>query len=71
MGDLNYRMNTTYKDFNGEKVATSALEMLPTYDQLTLSLKAGNFPGYREAPIDFLPSYKLSKSQLIYIDKKD
>ena len=71
MGDLNYRMNTTYKEFNNDNVSSSAVEMIPTFDQLTLSLKAGNFPGYREAPINFLPSYKLSTKALHYIDKKD
>ena len=71
MGDLNYRMNTCFRDFNNANVADQALKMIPTHDQLGISMRSGNFPGYLEAPITFLPSYKLSKSELVYIDKKD
>ena len=71
MGDMNYRMNTRYQDFNNDNVRTDAINMIPTHDQLTLTLKEGNYPNYQEAPISFLPSYKLAKEQLFYVDKKD
>ena len=64
-------MNTRFRDFNNSNVADQAISMIPTHDQLGISIKSGKFPGYQEAPITFLPSYKLSKTQLIYIDKKD
>ena len=71
MGDMNYRMNTTFEDFNNSNVEQEAVNMIPTHDQLFTSLANGNYPGYQEAPINFLPSYKLSKTELIYIDKKN
>ena len=61
MGDMNYRMNTRYQDFNNDNVRTDAINMISTHDQLTLTLKEGNYPNYQEAPISFLPSYKLAK----------
>ena len=32
MGDMNYRMNTTFEKFNNDNVKSDALEMLPTFD---------------------------------------
>ena len=32
MGDMNYRMNTTFSQFNNKNVATDAVKMVPTYD---------------------------------------
>ena len=34
-------------------------------------MKNGNYVGYKETDISFLPSYKLSKKELLYVDKKD
>ena len=34
MGDLNYRMNTRFRDFNNSNVEAEALGMLATHDQL-------------------------------------
>ena len=53
--------------------------MIQTHDQLTDALAqakfypytSANYPNYEEAPINFLPSYKLSKTELVYVDKKD
>jgi len=71
MGDMNYRMNTTFSDFNNTNIDT-AFELFPTHDQLMHSMKVDqNYPGYMEPPINFLPSYKMSKTQLQYVDKKD
>ena len=71
MGDMNYRMNTRFQDFNNTNVFDEAVDMIPTHDQLVQSMSQGNYPEYQEAPITFFPSYKLMKSQLVYIDKKD
>lgn len=71
MGDMNYRMNTRFKEFNNENVFDTAVDLIPTLDQLGNSMKLGNYPEYIEPPITFFPSYKLSKAQLVYIDKKD
>ena len=71
MGDLNYRMNTCSQHFNNEHVSTDAVNLIPSLDQLVLSRKEGNYPNYEEAPITFLPTYKLSKTDPFYIDKKD
>mmetsp|Transcript_28682 Transcript_28682/g.38244 ORF Transcript_28682/g.38244 Transcript_28682/m.38244 type:complete len:134 (+) Transcript_28682:645-1046(+) len=71
MGDLNYRMNTKYSKFNNSNIK-QAFTLFKKLDQLTLSMQIDkNFPGYEEAPITFLPTYKLSKSERLYIDKKD
>ena len=32
MGDLNYRMDTRFHDFNNSNVAIQALSMFPTHD---------------------------------------
>ena len=32
MGDMNYRMNTTFAEFNNSNVATDAVGMIPTHD---------------------------------------
>ena len=69
MGDLNYRLNTTYTEMTNVK--EQAIPMIPNYDQLTISRKQGNFPLYEEPKIDFLPSYKMEKGRLEYVNKKN
>ena len=72
MGDLNYRMNTRFRDFNNSNVEAEALGMIATHDQLTQNMAQGrHYPDYIEPAIDFLPSYKLSKTDFEYLDKKD
>ena len=34
MGDMNYRMNTRFRDFNNDNVQFDAIAMIPTHDQL-------------------------------------
>ena len=34
-------------------------------------MQQGNYSGYKEANIEFLPSYKMDKKKMLYIDKKD
>ena len=34
-------------------------------------MEEGNYPGYKEPAINFLPSYKMDKKKPIYVDKKD
>lgn len=71
MGDMNYRMNTTFSRFNNSSVRYQALDLFPSLDQLQKAFASGNYPGYEEAKISFLPTYKLSKTEDRYIDKKD
>ena len=52
-------------------MATDAVGMIPTHDQLVISMQEGNYAGYKEPKIDHLPSYKMDKKKDIYIDKKD
>lgn len=52
MGDMNYRMNTTFKDFNNENVPAQALKLFPDLDQLTLTRQNElQYPAYCEAEI--------------------
>lgn len=45
--------------------------MIQTHDQLTIARAEGNYPQYIEPEIKFLPSYKMSKDSLVYINKKN
>ena len=61
MGDMNYRMNTFFSQFNNINI-DKAPRLFKTLDQLQDSMLIHkNYPGYCEPPINFLPSYKLSK----------
>ena len=52
MGDMNYRMNTTFREFNNDNVSAQALKLFPTLDQLTLTRKEDQtYPDYQEAEI--------------------
>ncbi|KAI9203810.1 Endonuclease/exonuclease/phosphatase [Polychytrium aggregatum] len=58
-GDLNYRVEGTRAVAN-KLLADGALEVLLNNDQLQTEMKKGNcFHGFIEAPIHFLPTYKL------------
>mmetsp|Transcript_26318 Transcript_26318/g.19746 ORF Transcript_26318/g.19746 Transcript_26318/m.19746 type:complete len:112 (+) Transcript_26318:102-437(+) len=57
IGDFNYRMNSTFTELvpQMEKI----LELRPKLDQLHIAMNFQNkYPGYFEAPIAFLPTYK-------------
>ena len=71
LGDLNYRLNTTYSDLNNINVKHQAIGMVETHDQLTIARAEGNFPGYEEAKINFFPSYKMKNDKLEYVNKKN
>ena len=71
LGDLNYRLETTFTDLNNSNVKQEAIQMVSTKDQLTISKSQGNYPNFLEAKIDFLPSYKMSSEVDQYINKKD
>ena len=45
--------------------------MIPTHDQLMEAMSDGYYPGYIEQPITFLPSYKMSTSEMKYVNKKE
>lgn len=69
-GDLNYRLNTNFASLNNTNIQT-AIAMIPQSDQLTISRRQGNYPGYTEPEITFLPGYKLSFTKTEYLDKKN
>ena len=71
IGDLNYRLKTTYSELNNTNVREEAINMIPTHDQLVEAMQEGHYPGYVEQPITFLPSYKMSTNEMLYIDKKN
>ena len=71
MGDLNYRLNTTFGDLNNSNTL-EALEMVSTRkEQLAASMMDGNYPDYTEPKISFFPSYKMAFTEGLYIDKKN
>ena len=71
MGDLNYRLSTTFKELNNEN-RDKALTMVHTKeDQFVSAIEAGYFVNYNEPKIDFLPTYKLKADKLQYVNKKD
>ena len=71
MGDLNYRLNSTFNELNDEN-RDKALEMVQTPgDQFHNSQESGFFVNYNEPKIDFLPTYKLALDKLQYVNKKD
>ena len=68
MGDMNYRLNSTFTKLNKDLSQTKNLEL----EQLHLSRKKGNYSGYEEPKIDFFPTYKLDKKKAnTYVEKKD
>lgn len=69
MGDLNYRLKTTFNELNNTNVKEKALELVKK-DQFFDAQKLGHYPNYIEPNIDFLPSYKMSSDSALYIDKK-
>ena len=72
LGDLNYRLNTTFNDLNNSNVKEEAIKAATTIDQFYISQKeGGNFPNYIEPEIKFLPSYKMSSEVSSYINKKN
>ena len=71
MGDLNYRLNTTFENLNNSNTL-EALEMVNTRkEQLAASMMDGNYPDYTEPKISFFPSYKMAFTEGLYIDKKN
>lgn len=60
LGDLNYRLNTTYLDLI--PLIDKVLELKVNLDQLHLAMATqGRYPAYVEFPITFKPTYKRSK----------
>ena len=67
-GDLNYRINSTFEKLNAN--IKDALD--PANEQLSLSIRSGNYPNYFESEKQWLPTYKLSfKQEGVYVNKKD
>ena len=48
LGDLNYRLKTTFTELNNSNVREAAIPMIPTGDQLIEALEEGYYPGYEE-----------------------
>ena len=48
IGDLNYRLKTTFTELNNSNVRDAAIPMIPTGDQLMEALSEGYYPGYQE-----------------------
>ena len=71
LGDLNYRLKTSFTDLNNTNVRDLAIGMIQTHDQLVEAQSEGYFPGYAESAIDFIPSYKMSGDEESYVNKKD
>ena len=71
MGDLNYRLNTTFEELNNSNTL-EALEMVGTRkEQFAASQMDGNYPNYTEPKIGFFPSYKMALNDGMYIEKKN
>ena len=69
MGDLNYRLETDFNQLMA-KGKEHALNMVQTEDdQFTISKESGFFVNYNEPKIDFMPTYKLHKNKLEYVNK--
>ena len=69
-GDLNYRLNTCFAKLNNNNIQDS-IGMIHTHDQLTIAREENHYPMYTEPAINFLPGYKLSFTETLYLDKKD
>lgn len=68
LGDMNYRINSTFSLLTKNIELSRAEEM----DQLYLSFRKGNYPGYKEPKKNFLPTYKLDKKKKeVYVNKKE
>ncbi|KAJ1563226.1 inositol polyphosphate 5-phosphatase [Cladochytrium tenue] len=62
-GDLNYRVNGTRGVIDRLITTDDRIEVLLSNDQLSHELRRGAaFAGFFEAPIDFLPTYKLDRT---------
>ena len=48
IGDLNYRLKTTFTELNNSNVRDAAIPMIPTGDQLMEARGEGYYPGYQE-----------------------
>ena len=71
IGDLNYRLKTSFTELNNTNVRDLAVRWIPTKDQLIEALEEGHYPGYSEMPISFIPSYKMATGEESYVNKKD
>ena len=73
LGDLNYRLKSSFKELNNSTVDQLAVGWAASAEkeQLKEAMAQGYYPGYVEQPITFLPSYKMSATEEVYIDKKD
>ena len=68
LGDLNYRLETTFSD-----VSKAKFDMRGFIDkeQLSKAISDGYYPGYTEPVLNFMPSYKLALNDQGYTNKKE
>jgi hypothetical protein len=66
-GDLNYRINSTYMYLSRHMEECKDMNT----EQLSIAMHNGYYPGYKEPPMDWMPTYKCSFTDHGYADKKD
>ena len=70
LGDLNYRLESSFSELNDETI-NLCHDMLKDREQLTEARKKGLYPLYEEPEIKFKPSYKMYDDKNSYFNKKD
>ena len=71
LGDLNYRLKTSFADLNNSNVQTEAIGLINDLDQLLEAKSEGYYPNYEEMEITFDPSYKMYPKKNEYFNKKN
>jgi len=70
LGDTNFRFKSTFSEYIDQvKNAPNDIEKLDEFSIIRREHKM--YPGFHEAKIEFLPTYKLEKDGDQYVDKKD
>eukprot|EP00347_Sterkiella_histriomuscorum_P004413 403360556 len=69
LGDLNYRMESTYDEL--VQRLNEIIKLRLKMDQLLKAISQGKYPLYKEFAINFMPSYKRNKTDNDYLNKKN
>ena len=70
LGDFNYRLQSTFLELHPYLADITSLRI--GLDQLHLVMnELGKYPEYQEPPINFKPTYKRSKVDETYFNKKN
>ena len=70
MGDLNYRLKTTFDEL-APNVEHHSVRMAKINDQLVDARYEGYYPSYVEQDILFQPTYKMSQTERVYVNKNN